>query len=67
MIELFVGDCREIMQRLPAESVDVVFADPPYNLSNGGGTCQGGQWASVDKGEWDKSRGFAEDHAFNLN
>src|SRR3990172_7598105 len=26
------GDCLEILQRLPAESVDLVFADPPYNL-----------------------------------
>jgi site-specific DNA-methyltransferase (adenine-specific) len=66
MPELLLGDCIEVMKRLPAASVDVVFADPPYNLSNGGGTCHGGQWVCVDKGEWDKSRGLAEDHAFNL-
>ncbi len=29
---LLEGDCIEIMEQLPAESVDLVFADPPYNL-----------------------------------
>ena len=29
---IFVGDCIAALERLPAESVDVVFADPPYNL-----------------------------------
>jgi site-specific DNA-methyltransferase (adenine-specific) len=44
--------------------VDVAFADPPYMLSNGGSTCQGGRRASVNKGTWDASGGFAADHAF---
>lgn len=26
------GDCIEVLQRLPAGSVDLIFADPPYNL-----------------------------------
>ncbi len=30
--EIFVGDCIKIMKRLPKNSVDMVFADPPYNL-----------------------------------
>ncbi len=30
--EILVGDCVEAMNRLPAGSVDLVFADPPYNL-----------------------------------
>ena len=47
-----------------AGSVDLVFADPPYHLSNGGTTCHGGRRASVDKGAWDRSGGVAEDHAF---
>ncbi|MCB2110530.1 MAG: site-specific DNA-methyltransferase [Defluviimonas sp.] len=29
---ILAGDCVEIMQSLPAESVDLIFADPPYNL-----------------------------------
>ncbi len=66
MVTLLIGDSVAIMKALPAESVDVVVADPPYNLSNGGGTCQGGQWVCVNKGDWDKSRGLARDHKFNL-
>src|SRR3982751_6703326 len=33
---VFVGDCIELMQALPDRSVDLVFADPPYNLQLGG-------------------------------
>jgi site-specific DNA-methyltransferase (adenine-specific) len=47
------------------ESFDVVFADPPYFLSNGGTTCKNGKRASVNKGKWDQSRGADENHAFN--
>ena len=31
------GDCIEMLSRLPEKSVDLVFADPPYNLQLGGG------------------------------
>jgi len=34
--QVLVGDCVALMRELPAESVDVVFADPPYNLQLGG-------------------------------
>jgi site-specific DNA-methyltransferase (adenine-specific) len=54
------------METLPAGSVDLIFADPPYNLSNGGFTCQSGRRASVDKGNWDVSRGIEEDFSFYL-
>lgn len=30
--QVITGDCREVLARLPAESVDLIFADPPYNL-----------------------------------
>lgn len=53
------------MDELPAGSVDLVFADPPYNLSNGGFTCHGGRRAPVHKGDWDVSRGAEEDFAFH--
>jgi site-specific DNA-methyltransferase (adenine-specific) len=62
---LFKGDCVQILDKLPAESVDVVFADPPYFLSNGGTTCRAGKRTSVDKGTWDRSLGVEENHAFN--
>jgi site-specific DNA-methyltransferase (adenine-specific) len=58
------GDCLATLERLPPGSVDLVFADPPYHLSNGGTTCRSGRRASVDKGAWDRSGGVAEDHAF---
>lgn len=64
-VRLFKGDCVAILASLPAESVDVVFADPPYFLSNGGTTCRAGKRTSVDKGAWDKSNGVEENHAFN--
>jgi site-specific DNA-methyltransferase (adenine-specific) len=60
------GDCRDLLPMLPPASVDLVFADPPYFLSNGGYTCQAGRRAPVRKGAWDASRGLAEDHRFNV-
>ncbi len=62
---LMQGDCLDVMGKLPAESVDLIFADPPYFLSNGGITCQSGKMVKVDKGKWDRSRGAEENHEFN--
>jgi site-specific DNA-methyltransferase (adenine-specific) len=64
-ISLYQGDCLEVMAQLPAESVDLIFADPPYFLSNGGMTCKSGKMASVHKGKWDESRGIEANHEFN--
>ena len=61
---LHAGDCVERLAAVPPESVDLVFADPPYFLSNGGFTCQSGRRAPVGKGAWDASRGIEEDHRF---
>ncbi|MDE1890860.1 MAG: site-specific DNA-methyltransferase [Planctomycetota bacterium] len=44
----------------------MIFADPPYFLSNGGITCHAGRMVSVNKGKWDKSRGVKENHTFTL-
>jgi len=64
---VYLADCVDLMRLVPAGSVDVVFADPPYRLSTGGVTVKGGRLASVDKGAWDRSLGsFEEDHAFNV-
>jgi len=52
--QLLHGDAIVLMQSIPDESVDVVWADPPYFLSGGGTTCRSGKRASVDKGEWDR-------------
>ena len=45
-IQLFLGDCIEILEKATPESVDMIFADPPYMLSNGGITCQAGKVVS---------------------
>jgi site-specific DNA-methyltransferase (adenine-specific) len=63
---LLRGDNLELLEQLPSASFDVVFADPPYFLSNGGSTCQGGRRAPVGKGGWDRGRSFEEIHASNL-
>jgi site-specific DNA-methyltransferase (adenine-specific) len=49
-IEIFQGDCREILAAMPAESVDLIFADPPYFLSNGGITCHASCMVIVNEG-----------------
>ncbi len=56
-IRLYHGDCLEILEKIPESSVDLVFADPPYFLSNGGITCHAGKMVSVHKGDWDKLPG----------
>src|SRR6266567_1286094 len=64
-LRIYQGDCLEILAQIPESSVDLVFADPPYFLSNGGITCHAGKMVSVNKGEWDKSRGPDANHDFN--
>ena len=49
---LYNGDCLEILNNLPEKSVDMIFADPPYNLSNDGYTVHAGKRVSVNKGNW---------------
>jgi len=62
---LYNGDCLEVLSRLPENYVDVIFADPPYLLSNDGFSCQNGRMVSVNKGKWDKSNGFESDLQFH--
>lgn len=62
---LYAGDCLQVLASLPEASVDLIFADPPYNLSNDGITCQNGRMVSVNKATWDKSQGFEADVAFH--
>jgi site-specific DNA-methyltransferase (adenine-specific) len=62
---LWLSDCIEAMDELPEESVDMVFADPPYNLSNNGYTVHSGRRVSVNKGDWDKSQGVEADFDFH--
>src|ERR1700722_8339762 len=78
-IFLYQGDCLEVLDAIAAKHpegcFDMIFADPPYFLSNGGITCHAGKMVKVDKGDWDslaKSFGASKDggvmemmHEFN--
>lgn len=58
------GNCLELLPNINFE-FDMIFADPPYFLSNGGISVQSGKQVSVNKGKWDKSQGFEKDNEFN--
>jgi len=63
---LYHADSLEVLASLPENSVDMIFADPPYFLSSGSFTCQNGQMVSVKKGNWDLSNGTEENFNFHL-
>lgn len=63
---LIHGDSNEILPQFE-HKFDMVFADPPYFLSNGGSSIQSGKIVSVNKGNWDKSHGFDYINDFNRN
>lgn len=62
---LYHGDSLGVLAQLPENSVDMIFADPPYNLSNGGFSVHAGRMVSVNKGIWDVSKGFENDYEFH--
>jgi site-specific DNA-methyltransferase (adenine-specific) len=66
---LYQANCLEFMDKLikkfPEGKFDMIFADPPYFLSNGGISCHAGKMVKVHKGDWDKSRGAEVNHEFN--
>ena len=63
---LYQGESLALLASMRPESVDCIWTDPPYFLSNDGVTNVGGRRVSVNKGDWDRSDGVDEDHAFNL-
>jgi len=64
--ELYNSDCLDALSELPENSVDMVFADPPYFLSSGTFTCHNGKQVSVKKGDWDLSNGNKKNFEFHL-
>lgn len=63
-IKLFIGDTLELIKQLEPKSVDLIFADPPYNLSGKNYlTCKSGKIAKCNKGSWDQIKDI---HKFNL-
>lgn len=67
--QLLLGDTFFILPKIEKESIDMIFADPPYFLSNDGITCKGGRMVSVNKGGWDKigdsTTDVSQKHNFN--
>lgn len=62
---LIHGDSFEILPKFNNE-FDLIFADPPYFLSNDGLSIQSGKIVSVNKGTWDKGKNINEIDDFNL-
>lgn len=63
---LYHGDVRKTLSALRQLRFDMVFADPPYFLSNDGISVHAGKMVSVNKGTWDKSRGRDSDKNFTV-
>ena len=62
---LLCGDTFELLPQFSFK-FDMIFADPPYFLSNGGISVQSGKIVSVNKGDWDKGMSPDEINSFNL-
>lgn len=63
---LYSGDLLKLLPQFASDTFDMIFADPPYHLSNGGFTVHAGRRTSVNKGRWDISRGVEQDFEFHL-
>lgn len=63
--QILSGDCIEAMRSLPSASVDMVFADPPYNLQLGGDLSRpDGSHVDAVTDHWDKFDSFGAYDAF---
>ena len=63
--KLILGDSFKELKKIEQKSIDVIFADPPYFLSDGGISCHSGKQVSVNKGDWDKSLSIEDKLKFN--
>lgn len=63
--KLILGDSLKELKKIEPQSIDMIFADPPYFLSGNGISCSGGKMVSVNKGDWDKKISIEEKHKFN--
>lgn len=62
---LYLSDTFHALEDMLPDTVDIIFADPPYFLSNGGISCSGGKAVSVNKGDWDIAESLEKKHEFN--
>ena len=65
-VTLYQDDSINIMSQMKDNSIDMIFADPPYFLSSGTFTVKNGKRASVKKGDWDLSGSVKENFDFHL-
>lgn len=69
MVDLYKGDCLEVMDKLIADGVkvDAIITDPPYNIARDNNFNTMGR-AGIDFGEWDKGFDLFSyiDRAFKL-
>lgn len=63
--KLIYGDSLKMLKKIEPNSIDMIFADPPYFLSGDGITCNAGKMVSVKKGNWDEKIDIKEKHKFN--
>ena len=63
---LYNADCIDLLKHIPDNTFDMVFADPPYFLSNGTFSCQNGKMVPVKKGNWDIGKTAQENFNFHL-
>jgi site-specific DNA-methyltransferase (adenine-specific) len=67
---LFQGDCNQILKQLPENSVDLIFTDPPYFLSEKKDNQKSDLFPKKEvwnyKGDWDVSKGTEQDYYFHL-
>lgn len=66
--KIIKGDCIEVLKKIPENSVDLIFADPPYNMQLQGELYRPNQTkvSAVDD-EWDKFSSFSEYDKFTYN
>ncbi|MDY4788888.1 MAG: site-specific DNA-methyltransferase [Bacilli bacterium] len=62
---LYNDDCINVFKKITDNSIDMIFADPPYFLSNNGLSIHNGKIVSVNKGEWDKKENYEDVKLFN--
>ncbi|MCR4554684.1 MAG: site-specific DNA-methyltransferase [Succinivibrionaceae bacterium] len=62
---LYRTDAFVALENIREQCADLIFADPPYFLSNGGITCKNGRMVSVNKGMWDACTDYQQKYEFN--
>lgn len=60
--KLIKGDTFRVLKKFKDRTIDIIFADPPYFLSNDGITCSAVKMVAVNKGKWDKATSLKYKH-----